>query len=297
MLEECRLCPRECGADRSRVKGFCGGGERIKVAKAMLHRWEEPCISGEKGTGAIFFSGCVLKCCYCQNHDISAKNFGKEITVRELADIILRLEDEGAQSIDLISGVSYQPWIIKALELVKPRLSVPVIWNSGGYEKSESLRQLEGYIDVYLPDMKYCDSKRSLRYSAAADYFLVAADAIKEMFRQVKRPVWSSDGILQKGVIIRHLVLPGGKADSMAVLDWIASEFAPGEVLVSLMSQYTPFYLAKTEAYPELNRRITTLEYQRVAEHMERLGLEYGYMQERTSAKEEYTPVFDLSGV
>lgn len=290
----CTLCPRECKAERTdESRGFCGAGSLPRVAKAMLHQWEEPCISGEKGTGAVFFSGCVLKCCYCQNYNISAENFGKELTVRELADVFLRLADAGASSLDLISGAQYLPQIIDALDLVKPQIKLPVIWNSGGYEKVEALKRLEGYVDVYLPDLKYADSARAARYSAAPDYFPVAGAAIKEMVRQVGEVV-IEDGLIKKGVIIRHLVLPGGKKDSMAVLDFIANELPKG-VWVSLMSQYTPFYKAKE--MKELNRRITTLEYDRVAEHMESLGLVYGYMQEKSSAKEEYTPVFDLSGL
>ncbi len=297
MVSHCMICPRECGADRFHSLGFCSGGEHIRVAKAMLHRWEEPCISGERGTGAIFFSGCVLKCCYCQNHDISIGNFGKEISPEQLGEIILRLQDEGAQTVDLISGVSYQPLIIRALDRVRHRIHVPIVWNSGGYEKVSSLKELEGYIDVYLPDLKYASSERSLRYSAAANYFEVAMDAISEMQRQVGAPVLREDGIIRRGVIVRHLVLPGGRADSIAALEALAQAFPDGGVWVSLMSQYTPFYRAKTGEFPELNRRITTLEYERVAQRMEELGLIYGYMQERSSAKEEYTPIFDLEGI
>lgn len=297
MLSACKLCPRECGANRESGIGFCGGGSAVRAAKAMIHRWEEPCISGRNGTGAIFFSGCVLRCCYCQNHPISAGNFGKELSVRQLGDIMLRLQEDGADSIDLISGVSYQPWIIEALDLVKGQLSIPVIWNSGGYEKVETLKELEGYIDIYLPDLKYRSPERGLRYSGVSDYFEAATAAISEMFRQVGVPVFGSDGLLKRGMIIRHLVLPGGKADSIGVMEWIASAFMPGEVLVSVMSQYTPFYRAASGEFPELNRRITSLEYQRVIERMEELGLVYGYMQEKSSAKEEYTPLFDLSGL
>lgn len=296
-MSQCRICPRECGANRIESTGFCGGGSEIKVAKAMIHKWEEPCISSLHGTGAVFFSGCVLKCCYCQNHEISAGNYGREISVRQLADILLRLQDDGADSIDLVSGVSYQPWILRALDLVKHRLTVPVIWNSGGYEKVSSLKELCGYVDIYLPDLKYASAERALRYSAAEDYVPVACAAIREMAAQVGAPVFGENGLLRRGVIIRHLVLPGGKADSMAVMEWIASAFAPGEVLVSIMSQYTPFYRAKSGEFPELNRRITSLEYQRVLERALALGLTDGYMQEKSSAKEEYTPVFDCSGI
>ena len=296
-MEGCRICPRECGVDREIAVGFCGGGAKIKAAKAMIHRWEEPCISGEKGTGAIFFSGCVLKCCYCQNHDISIGNFGEEISEERLGEIMLSLQDQGVSSIDLVSGVSYQPQIIRALDRVKHRLSVPVIWNSGGYEKVESLRQLEGYIDVYLPDLKYASSERSLRYSAAADYFEIATQAILEMHRQVGKPIFDGDGYIKRGVIVRHLVLPGGVKDSFAVLEWLASAFLPGDVMVSVMSQYLPFYKAKEGEYPELGRRLTTLEYQRVMRKMEQLGLEFGYLQQRSSADASYTPVFDLEGI
>jgi putative pyruvate formate lyase activating enzyme len=295
-ITNCRLCPRACGVDRTSGVGFCGGGKLPKLAKAMIHRWEEPCISGRNGTGAIFFSGCVLKCCYCQNHPISAGNFGKEVSVKALSDLCLRLVDQGADSIELISAAQYLPWAVEALDRIKGQLSIPVIWNSGGYEKVEALRMLDGYIDIYLPDCKYADPARAKRYSAAEDYFPVAQAAIAEMVRQVGAPVLGEDGLMRRGVIIRHLVLPGGKRDSFAVLDWIASAFPAGLVWVSLMSQYTPFFRVEKE-FPELNRRITSLEYQRVVERMEALGLVDGYLQERSSAKEEYTPCFDLSGI
>ncbi len=292
---KCEICPRKCGIDRSIQPGICGGGMLPRVAKAMIHRWEEPCISGGNGTGAVFFSGCVLKCCYCQNWEISAKNYGKEISVRDLADIYLRLQAEGADSIDLISAAQYLPWVRESLLLVQGKLHIPVIYNTGGYEDAAQLRRLEGLIDIYLPDLKYADEQRALRYSKAANYFEVATAAIREMQRQTGNVELGADGLMKRGVMIRHLVLPGGKDDSKRVLEWIAETFAPGEVWVSLMRQYVPCYQAGE--FPELRRRITTLEYDRVSERMIDLGLTEGYMQEKESADLGYTPVFDLSGI
>ncbi len=294
----CEICPRKCGADRSVHPGPCGGGMTPRVAKAMIHRWEEPCISGRNGTGAVFFSGCVLKCCYCQNWKISAENNGKEIRVEELANIYLRLQEQGADSIDLISAAQYLPWVRESLLLVRGKLHIPVIYNTGGYEDAVQLRQLEGLIDIYLPDFKYADRQRALRYSKAADYFEVTAAAIREMYRQVGKVEIGADGLMKRGVMIRHLVLPGGKEDSKRIMEWIAAEFPAGDVWVSLMRQYVPCYKAeKGDAYPELKRRITTLEYERVSERMIDLGLTAGYLQEKESADSGYTPDFDGSGI
>ena len=290
----CKLCPRECGSDRRTGIGFCGGGAQVKVARAALHFWEEPCISGKQGSGTVFFSGCPLKCCFCQNYTISAQNFGKEIPVSRLAEIFLELQEQGAHNINLVNPMHFAPWVAEALEQVRGKLKIPVVCNTGGYDKVQTLRMLEGYVDIYLPDLKYADSARAGRYSCAPDYFAVAQKSITEMVRQVGPPVFGPDGMLQKGVVIRHLALPHGVKDSIQVLQWIAQQFAKGEVLLSLMSQYTPFF--RSGEFPEINRRISSYEYGKVLSYAAELGLE-GYCQEKSSAKEEYTPDFDLQGV
>ena len=290
----CALCPRACGVDRTRQTGACGGGGSIKAARAALHFWEEPCISGSRGSGAVFFSGCPLRCCFCQNHSISAGNFGKEISCETLSDIFLRLQEAGAHNINLVGPMHYAPWVLRALDRVKHRLLVPVVCNSSGYERVDTLRLFDGYIDIYLPDLKYADPLRAARYSGAPDYFEVASKALPEMFRQTGGIQMDGKGIMQKGMVIRHLVMPKGRFDSLAVLEWIAAQFRPEDVLVSVMSQYTPFH--RSSAYPEINRRVSTFEYNTVVDRAVSLGLR-GYMQEKSAAKEEYTPLFDLTGI
>lgn len=293
-ITNCQLCPRNCGADRTIAQGFCGGGKNLKVARAALHHWEEPCISGENGSGTVFFSGCPLKCCFCQNYQISAENFGKEISVEQLAQIFLNLQEQKAHNINLVSPTQYVPWIIKALDLVKSKLKIPVVYNSGGYEKIETLRSLKGYIDIYLPDLKYMDNEIAKKYSNAEDYFEVATAAIKEMYEQAGSIQLDDNQILQKGVIIRHLTLPNNRFDSMNIMEWIAENFPQNDILISLMSQYTPFY--HSENYKEIDRRISTFEYNSVVNKSLEMGLK-GYMQEKSSAKEEYTPTFNLEGI
>ena len=283
--ECCELCPRRCRVNRYEKKGFCGAGTEIRAAKAMIHLWEEP-VLGER-SGAVFFSNCTLKCVYCQNFRISHEGFGKVLTPRELSDAFLRLQDEGAQNIDLVTPAHYLPGILKALELCKPKLSVPVVYNCGGYERAEILKLLEGYVDIWLPDVKYFSDEMAFRYSSAKDAFRVSCEALAEMIRQKK--AGSS-----KEVIVRHMVLPGGKDDSVKLLLRLAERFGTEDFLLSLMSQYTPFY--KASEYPEINRRLTSYEYDRVLRTAVELGFS-GFMQERTSAKEEYTPEFDLGGL
>jgi len=294
-LQNCRLCPRQCGADRlGGNRGYCGADNRLVVARAALHFWEEPCISGTKGSGTVFFSGCPLGCRFCQNFEISARRFGKEISVDRLAEIFLELQHQGAHNINLVSPTQYVPHIIEALDKAKPRLSIPVVYNTGGYERVETLRLLEGYVDIWLPDAKYADPVRAKNYSAAEDYPETAFAAIGEMLRQTGKPEFFADGTMRRGVIVRHLVLPGGMKDSFAVLDRLARLHEKYPFLLSLMAQYTPY--RKDEIYSELNRRISTYEYRRVCEYAQQLGFE-GFQQERSSAKEEYTPSFDLTGV
>ncbi len=293
---ECRLCPRECGVDRSKKLGWCGMGEGITAAKAMLHYWEEPCISGKGGSGAVFFSGCVLRCAYCQNYDISEKRYGKEITVERLAEIFLELQEKGAENVDLVNPTHFVPQIIAALRIAKERgLSIPIVYNSGGYEKVETLKTLDGLIDIYLPDVKYFDDNLARRLSNAPGYFNTAMAAVGEMVRQTGKPILK-DGRLIRGTIVRHLVLPGCYKDSIEIARRLGERFR-GDILFSLMSQYTPFGRVLTDpGLSKMNRRITTFEYNKVLDAVIGAGLE-GYMQERSSAKEEYTPEFDLSGI
>ena len=287
----CTLCPRRCGADRTAEAGggFCRMPGGLRVARAMLHHWEEPPISGQNGAGTVFFSGCTLGCVYCQNGDISAGGFGKDISTARLREIFEELIAQGAHNIELVTPTHFLPWILPALT---PRLPVPVVYNCGGYERVETLRALEGLVDVYLPDLKYADGALAAELSGAADYFPVACEAIREMFRQVG-PYVLEDGLLTRGVVIRHLVLPGYLDNTRRVLDWIAETFAPGDVLVSLMSQYTP----TANMTGRLARRVTAAEYRAAADYMRNCGITDGFVQERTSAEEAYTPAFDGEGV
>ncbi len=291
----CHLCPRNCGVNRNISEGFCGCSSTLKASRAALHHWEEPCISGTRGSGAVFFSGCTLKCCFCQNYLISQGSFGKEITPKHLGEIFLSLQEQGAHNIDLITATQFLPLILPALDLVKHKLHIPVVYNCGGYEKKETLALLKDYIDIYLPDLKYYSSVLSKRYSKAENYFEVASLAILSMIEQTGGLEYDQHGILQKGVIIRHMVLPGCKDDSIQLLHWMKDTLPEGNYLLSLLSQYTPFY--KSCEYPEINRRITTYEYNKVLDTAIALGLTDGFMQEKSSAKEEYTPPFDLEGI
>lgn len=287
----CTLCPRRCGAERTAEAGggFCRMPGGLRVARAMLHHWEEPPISGQNGAGTVFFSGCTLGCVYCQNGDISAGGFGKDISTARLREIFEELIAQGAHNIELVTPTHFLPWILPALT---PRLPVPVVYNCGGYERVETLRALEGLVDVYLPDLKYADGALAAELSGAADYFPVACEAIREMFRQVG-PYVLEDGLLTRGVVIRHLVLPGYLDNTRRVLDWIAETFAPGDVLVSLMSQYTP----TANMTGRLARRVTAAEYRAAEDYMRNCGITDGFVQERTSAEEAYTPAFDGEGV
>lgn len=290
--EHCTLCPRRCGVDRTKgERGFCGMPDKLYAARASAHYWEEPVISGSFGSGAIFFSGCTLRCAFCQNYTISDENFGRELTPQALRAAMERLIDEGVQNINLVTPTHFLPSILPALE---PKLPVPVVYNCGGYESVETLRRLEGKIDVYLPDFKYSDNALAKRLSAAPDYYETAAAAILEMYRQVGRPV-IEDEQMTRGVLLRHLVLPGFVDNSLGVLDWIAENFRSGDILVSLMSQYVP--MGKAKAMPPLDRRITETEYDAVLSYMELLGIEDGFTQDFSAATSDYTPDFDLTGL
>lgn len=290
----CRLCPRDCGALRGAAegKGYCRMPGVPVLARAALHHWEEPPLSGTRGSGAIFFSGCSLGCVFCQNGEISRQNFGKPVTMGRLREICEELAGQGAHNLNFVNPSHYAHVVAALLEAYRP--AVPVVWNSGGYDKVETLRALEGKVDVYLPDLKYLDSETARRYSAAPDYPEVAAAAIREMVRQAGPCQYGRDGLLQKGVVIRHLILPGQVNQAKAAMDWVAANFAPGTVLFSLMSQYTPW--GELSGLPEIGRRLRPGEIRAAQEYMRNLGLD-GFIQERTSAKEEYTPSFDLTGI
>ena len=285
----CNLCPRRCGAVRDdNHTGYCGVGAAPVVSRAAPHFWEEPCISGTRGSGAVFFAGCNLRCVFCQNHDISAGAQGKVISVERLRKIFAELTAQGVHNINLVTGAHFLPAIVKALD---PQPPIPVVYNCGGYESLLALKALEGKVQVYLPDMKYMDSRLAARLSGAADYPAVAQAAIREMFRQTGPYVLDEDGMLVRGVMIRHLVLPGELDNTFDVLDWIAETFRPGDVLVSLMGQYTP------NGHGGPDRRLTQQEYSRAVDYMAALGLLEGYTQGLDSAEAEYTPPFDGTGV
>ena len=288
----CEICPRLCHAERTSETGggICRMPAGLVVARAMLHRWEEPCLSGTNGAGCIFFSGCNLGCVFCQNGTISHENFGKTITPERLRDIMDDLVAQGAHCIDLVSPTHFTPWILPALE--KP-LSVPVVWNCGGYERVETLRTLEGKVQIYLPDLKYALETPARELSKAGDYFEAAAAVIDEMVRQVGPYKIGDDGLMKSGVIIRHLVLPGQLENTRRVIDYVSTHFARGTVLFSLMSQYTP----QSGATGALARRLNHAEYRAAVAYLQACGITDGFCQELSSAKEEYTPIFDLSGV
>ena len=290
--ENCRLCPRQCGVNRAAGElGYCKMPGKVRAARAAAHYWEEPVISGSFGSGAVFFSGCTLGCGFCQNSQISTGGFGKELDTSQLRSVFLRLIDEGVQNINLVTPTHFLPDILPALQ---PKLSVPVVYNCGGYEKTETLRLLEGKVDIWLPDMKYSDPALAARLSGAADYPETAKAAILEMFRQVGPPV-IRDGVMERGVIIRHLVLPGNIDNSLGVLDWIGATFRPGEVLVSLMSQYTP--MGRLKNVPPFDRQVTQDEYAAVRSWMELCGIRDGFCQDPSAAMEEYVPDFSLEGL
>ena len=290
----CTLCPRQCGAlrDEARGEGFCRMPSLPVCARAALHRWEEPCLSGGNGAGTVFFSGCTLGCVFCQNASISREGFGKALTEDELYTAFARLAEQGASCIELVTPTQFSHVLARVLERPVPG-NLPVVWNSGGYERVETLRTLEGRVDVYLPDLKYATPELSAQYSGAADYPDAAKAAILEMYRQ-RGPVRLEDGLLKSGVLIRHLILPGRVAEAKRVMDWAAESFPPGSVLFSLMAQYTP--VGALEGFPELRRPLRASELRAAREYMEGLGLP-GYVQELGSAGEKFIPAFDLTGL
>lgn len=289
----CNLCPRKCGALRTETQGngFCGMPDQLYLARAALHHWEEPPVSGTQGSGAVFFSGCPLQCVFCQNDQISRQRLGKRVSGERLREIFQELIGQGAHNINLVSPTHYAHILSRVLERPLP---VPVVWNTGGYERVETLRAMEGKVDVYLPDLKYVDSEKAARYSGAADYPEAAKAAILEMFRQTGPVQLDETGIIQRGVIIRHLILPGQLPAAKAVMDWVAEQFQPGDVLFSLMSQYVP--LGRAGDYKEINRPLRRGEARNAAQYMDNLGLE-GFTQETAAADAQYVPNFDFTGV
>lgn len=295
----CTLCPRNCRIDRTAGQtGVCGQTEKLKAARAALHYWEEPCISGEQGSGAVFFSGCALHCVFCQNADIANGTAGKEITRERLAEIFLELQQKGANNINLVTPGHFAPQIVWALERAKRQgLTVPIVYNTSSYENVDIIKSLEGLVDIYLPDFKYMDAKLSAKYSHAPDYSVVAKAAIAEMVRQTGSAEFyenDEDGLMRRGTIVRHLILPGCTEDSKAVIRYLYETYGD-RIYISIMNQFTP--LAGVERYPELNRRVTEEEYDEVVDYAIGLGVEHGFIQEGGTAEESFIPQFDGEGV
>ncbi len=295
-MKECNLCPRRCGVDRKIAVGYCKAPDIPRLARAALHFWEEPCISGSRGSGTVFFSGCNLRCVYCQNYSISKEAFGTEVSIERLGEIFIELQGKGAHNINLVTPTPYIPFIIKAIDCVRDRIAIPFVYNTGGYELPKVLEMLDGYVDIFLTDIKYKSSELSKRYSGAEDYFEAASDATRKMIELVGKPQFNNDGIMKSGVIVRHLVLPGCRQDSIEILRELKKKLAADSFILSLMSQYTPD-LIQLRKYPELCRRVTTFEYNSVVEEAIRLELDKGFMQEKSSAEKRFTPSFNLEGV
>lgn len=288
---ECNLCPRKCNVDREINTGFCREKNTIRIARASLHNWEEPCISGENGSGTVFFSGCSLKCVFCQNYSLSHNNYGKEVSVEELSRIFLKLQDEKAHNINLVTPTHFVPQIIEAIKLAKVNgLNIPIVYNSSGYENAETLKMLEGYIDVYLPDFKYFSNELAKKYSGVSDYFENATIALQEMFRQVGEFLVDESGMLKRGMVVRHLILPGYTEDSKDVIEHIYNLFRD-KIFISIMNQYTP--LKHVEKFPEINRKVTEGEYDEVVDFALSLGIENAFIQEGGTAEESFIPDFD----
>lgn len=306
----CHLCPRNCGINRLKgERGFCRMGPFPVVARAALHYWEEPCISGEKGSGAVFFSGCNLRCVFCQNQEISRGQAGKEITVDRLCEIFLELQEKGANNINLVTGVQFIPSIVSALNMAKEKgLFIPAVYNCGGYESVGALKLLEGLIDIYLPDFKYFDKALAAQYSHAGDYPERAKEALGEMFRQTGAPLFNSEGIMEKGVLVRHLLLPGKRKEAERILAYLYETYGE-RIYFSIMNQYTPMKhcvaenpqkeqnQAEQKEYKNLYRKVTTYEYDKTIEYALSMGIRKGYMQEGKTAEESFIPPFDLEGV
>lgn len=297
-MTECMLCPRECRAEREKKKtGLCGETDEVRVSRAALHMWEEPCIAGKQGSGAVFFTGCTLRCVYCQNYHISNGEVGKAVDVSRLAEIFLELQEKGAENLNLVTPTHYVPQIIDALEIARRKeFKLPVVYNTSGYEKVETLKMLEGYVDIYLPDFKYLDSEHAKRYSKAEDYPEVIKNAIAEMVRQTGTPEFDSRGMMRKGVIVRHLLLPGCLKDAKRIVTYLYDTYG-NDIYMSLMNQYTPLETLDRDRFPELSKKVTKRSYEKLVNYAIDLGIEQAFVQEGDTAKESYIPAFTLEGV
>lgn len=290
-LEKCEVCPHKCKINRKNNKiGRCKASDKVKIALYSTHDFEEPCISGKKGSGTVFFSNCNLNCVYCQNYEISQQGKGKEISIEELANIFLEQQNKNVENINLVTPTSYVPQIIETIKIAKERgLKIPIVYNTNGYENIETIKKLEGYIDIYLPDLKYAENKLGKRYSKIEDYFEIATKAIKEMENQIGSPKFNDEGIMQRGVLVRHLVLPNNIENSKKVLKWMKDNLKE-DTYVSIMAQYFPTFKAKTEEYKELNRKLNLKEWEEIENYIYELNFKNGFMQELGEHEEEYVP-------
>lgn len=294
MLEDCTLCPRNCHVNRNINTGVCGASNKLVIARASLHYWEEPCISGDVGSGTIFFSNCNLKCIFCQNSEISSKGFGKEVTIERFSEICLELQDKGALNINLVTPTHYVPLIIDGLKMAKKNgLSIPIVYNTSSYENVDTIKSLNGLIDIYLPDLKYYSDEYSLKYSKAPNYFLYASKAIDEMLKQVGSPIFDDNGIMKKGVIVRHLLLPGLSNDSKKILNYLYNKYNDN-IYISIMNQYTPI---KNFEFDNLNHTISDKTYDNIINYALDLGIKNAFIQEGKTCSESFIPIFDNTGV
>lgn len=294
-LSECRLCPRNCGADRYNGSGYCGAPAEVTAGRASLHMWEEPCISGDEGSGTVFFSGCPLRCVYCQNYSISDCSSGVRISDERLAEIFLELQQKGANNINLVTPTHYTLSIVNAVRNAREAgLEIPVVYNCSGYEKTETLKLLEGIADIYLTDFKYMRSETASRYSRAADYPDVAEKALEEMFRQAGKPVFDDKGMMKKGIIVRHLILPDHAEESKEIIRFLYRTYGD-DIFISIMNQYTP--VRYFDEFPELNRKVSEAEYESVIDFAARTGVENAFVQDGEAASESFIPCFDGRGI
>lgn len=294
-MEKCNICPRKCNIDRTIYKGYCGMDDTLVVARAALHMWEEECISGKEGSGAVFFAGCNLRCVFCQNRNISKNGAGKTITVDRLADIFCELQKKGANNINLVTPTHYTKQIMAALDIAKDKgLNIPVVYNCGGYESVDTIKELKGYVDIFLPDFKYVDKNISKRYSNCEDYFDVAKKGLAAMYEIVGNPQFDERGMMKKGVIVRHLMLPGHVKDSKSVLKYLHETYGDN-IYISIMSQYTP--LVDKDKYKEIARKLYPAEYKRLVDYAIDIGIVNGFVQEGDVADESFIPEFDCEGV
>lgn len=296
LLNKCELCPRKCKVNRNINEiGFCGMTSELYIARAALHFWEEPIISGEKGSGTIFFSGCNLKCVFCQNYQISTNNFGKKISIERLSEIFLELQEQGANNINLVTPTHFVPQIIDALKIAREKgLNLPIVYNSSGYETVDTLELLKGYIDIYLPDFKYFDDKYAIKYSKCPNYFEFCTKAINAMIKQVGKPKFNKDGILTKGVIVRHMMLPGLLNDSKKIIHYLVDKYND-DIFISIMNQYTP--TNNLSKYSEINKTVSENDYEQLINYAIDIGIKNGFMQEGETQKTSFIPEFDTTGV